>query len=182
MIDDKAPNTSPSGTSPVVAEVTIPAVTVPVVSGDGDIAAPGKGTSMPPPAHAIPAVPGTNAAAVADIATLVKAGAPVPTRAVTVSAGVVADITAAQRRNAINMLWEGTQAFLAIALTTATIATAFFYKGDIPSTLTNALFVVLGFYFGRTNPARPTAPTAPLTVGGDETLHPPAPAMPPPAE
>jgi hypothetical protein len=77
---------------------------------------------------------------------------------------------AATRTNFYNLLWELTQAFLAIALTVATIYSSLKF-GDtntvidadgravsvpVPETLKNALFVVLGFYFGRTNHARPT--------------------------
>ena len=102
---------------------------------------------------------------VANIESMIKV-ASVDTAAMKAGAGVVADITAAKRKNAINFLWEATQAFLAIALTSATIVSAFLKERDIPSTLTNALFVVLGFYFGRTNHARPT-PTQPAgDVGG----------------
>lgn len=63
--------------------------------------------------------------------------------------------TAASRLNQINMLWEVTQAFLAISLALAAIYVSI--KGTIEEseTLKNALFVVLGFYFGRTNHARP---------------------------
>jgi len=63
---------------------------------------------------------------------------------------------AATRKNSINMLWEGTQAFLAITLTIACVY-ATIRSGNKPEseTLKNALFVVLGFYFGRTNHSRP---------------------------
>ncbi len=87
---------------------------------------------------------------ISDIQALTKATATTDAAAVKASAGVVADIAAAQQKSRINLLWEGTQAFLAIALTSATIVAAFRIY-PIPSTLTNALFVVLGFYFGRTN-------------------------------
>ena len=71
-----------------------------------------------------------------------------------------ANMLAAQRKNKINFLWEATQAFLAISLTGATVFAALRSDARIPDTLTNALFVVLGFYFGRTNHSRPT-PTDP---------------------
>jgi hypothetical protein len=82
----------------------------------------------------------------------------------------LADQQAATRHNRINMLWEYTQALLAISLTIGTIyASLRTGAGDVthtpsgttvalpvPETLKNALFVVLGFYFGRTNHSRPT--------------------------
>lgn len=66
--------------------------------------------------------------------------------------------TLGQRR--INMVWELTQAFVAVAVTLATLyvasklalrdekATAAFLL------LSNAFFLVIGFYFGRTNHQR----------------------------
>lgn len=71
------------------------------------------------------------------------------------STHVDALVLAAKRKNSINFLWEATQAFLAVSLTAATIIAAL-GQAAIPDTLTNALFVVLGFYFGRTNHSRPT--------------------------
>lgn len=62
----------------------------------------------------------------------------------------------ASRKNVINIVWEVTQAFLAISLTLAAIYASVRTPSDVPQTLENALFVVLGFYFGRTNHARPT--------------------------
>lgn len=67
----------------------------------------------------------------------------------------VAKEKAATRKNTINMLWEYTQAFLAISLTLAAIYVSVRTPSDVPQTLENALFVVIGFYFGRTNHARP---------------------------
>jgi hypothetical protein len=79
------------------------------------------------------------------------------------------NIADATRKNVFNLLWEFTQALLAISLTFATIYSSLRF-GDtntvmtpdgttisvpVPETLKNALFVVLGFYFGRTNHARP---------------------------
>lgn len=64
---------------------------------------------------------------------------------------------AAQRRNKINLLWELTQAFLALTLTLAAIYSATISTRGESETLKNGLFVVIGFYFGRTNHARPTA-------------------------
>src|SRR5579863_9767663 len=62
--------------------------------------------------------------------------------------------TAGQRR--VNLIWEYTQAIVAIAIVASNIAvwivTAM--KGlptGAPEGLTNALFLVVGFYFSRTN-------------------------------
>lgn len=76
-----------------------------------------------------------------------------------------ARMLAAQRMNRINSLWEFTQAFLAIVLTIGAVYTAIIGTREESETMKNALFVVLGFYFGRTNHARPT-PTDPLGEGG----------------
>jgi hypothetical protein len=101
----------------------------------------------PPPPEKQKLVP---TATVADIAALTKVATVSDPAAMRAGAEVVAGISSASRRARVNLLWEGTQAFLAIALTSATIVAAF-HRPEIPSTLTNALFVVLGFYFGRMN-------------------------------
>ena len=67
-----------------------------------------------------------------------------------------AEVLAAKRKNKINFLWEATQAFLAVSLALSSIFAALTGPRTVPEVLTNALFVVLGFYFGRTNHARPT--------------------------
>lgn len=61
---------------------------------------------------------------------------------------------AAGRLNNINVLWETTQAFLAVSLTLAAVYVSVWGNQD-SELLRNALFMVLGFYFGRTNHARP---------------------------
>lgn len=75
-----------------------------------------------------------------------------------------ARILAATRQNNINRLWEYTQAFLAVTLTVASIFSALISTTPESETLKNALFVVIGFYFGRTNHSRPT-PTDPEGAG-----------------
>jgi hypothetical protein len=52
-----------------------------------------------------------------------------------------------------NRVWELTQAGIAIAVTAALIAGEL--SGGMSDTLRNAFFLVIGFYFGRTNHARP---------------------------
>ena len=64
--------------------------------------------------------------------------------------------TAGQRR--VNLIWEFTQAFIAISVVAANLAVGIhdgFAKEpmDIPPMLTNSLFLVIGFYFSRTNHA-----------------------------
>lgn len=63
--------------------------------------------------------------------------------------------TAGQRN--INRIWEVTQASIAIFVTAGTLYAAVFRenidKGQFIF-LTNVLFVVIGFYFGRTNHQR----------------------------
>ena len=55
-----------------------------------------------------------------------------------------------QRR--VNLVWEGTQAAIAVSVTCATLYAAL--NGIESSALGNAFFLVVGFYFGRTNHQR----------------------------
>jgi len=55
-----------------------------------------------------------------------------------------------QRR--VNLIWEGTQASIAVAVTLATLYGALNHV-ESPA-LSNAFFLVVGFYFGRTNHQR----------------------------
>jgi hypothetical protein len=59
--------------------------------------------------------------------------------------------TASQRR--VNMIWETTQAVVAVGIVGANIAAAFLLPDD-QVVLNNAFFLVIGFYFGRTNHQR----------------------------
>jgi hypothetical protein len=59
--------------------------------------------------------------------------------------------TASQRR--VNMVWEATQAVVAVGIVGANIAAAFLLPDD-QVVLNNAFFLVIGFYFGRTNHER----------------------------
>ncbi len=63
-----------------------------------------------------------------------------------------------QRR--INLIWETTQAIIALAVVAANLAVGVHVgfsptgtKMEIPPMLTNSLFLVIGFYFSRTNHA-----------------------------
>lgn len=58
----------------------------------------------------------------------------------------------AQQRN-INVIWELTQAAIAISVVAANVAAAFMLAVQ-NQLLGNAFFLVIGFYFGRTNHAR----------------------------
>src|SRR5579872_321051 len=64
-------------------------------------------------------------------------------------------VSAGQRK--INLVWEYTQALIAIAVVIANLIVGvhvglFGKAGDeVPSMLTNSLFLVIGFYFSRTN-------------------------------
>jgi hypothetical protein len=69
--------------------------------------------------------------------------------------------TASQRK--VNLVWEYTQAAIAIGVVIANIVYVFtiLFTGDpsaqsasASSLLANAFFLVIGFYFGRTNHAR----------------------------
>ena len=66
-----------------------------------------------------------------------------------------ADLTTAGQRK-VNLIWEYTQALVAIAVVAANIivwvvASVKNSPNMIPEGLTNALFLVVGFYFSRTN-------------------------------
>jgi hypothetical protein len=100
----------------------------------------------------------------------VSAGAAVDAAALHASAGVealviaastraAANVLAATRKNKINALWEYVQAVLAVSLTASVIFAALVIH-VVPDALDRALFLVMGFYFGRTNHSRPT-PTKP---------------------
>lgn len=60
-----------------------------------------------------------------------------------------AAITKGQRR--INLIWEATQSAISVLVTLAIIYTS--VKGLGSETLTNAFFLIIGFYFSRTNHA-----------------------------
>jgi hypothetical protein len=62
------------------------------------------------------------------------------------------DRLTASARN-INLIWEVTQATIALSVVGATVISAF-YLAEENSLLGNAFFLVIGFYFGRTNHAR----------------------------
>lgn len=62
--------------------------------------------------------------------------------------------TAGQRR--VNLIWEFTQAFIAIVVIlanmTASIFNVFMGKNaEVPILLSSSLFLIIGFYFSRTN-------------------------------
>jgi hypothetical protein len=58
------------------------------------------------------------------------------------------DITTAGQRR-INLIWEVTQAFIAVGITGAIIYSAI--HKITSQELTNAFFLIVGFYFSRTN-------------------------------
>ena len=63
---------------------------------------------------------------------------------------------AGQRR--INLIWEFTQATIAVSMVLANVGMVFFslFSGRdvrVPESITNALFLIIGFYFSRTNHA-----------------------------
>lgn len=63
-------------------------------------------------------------------------------------------VTAGQRR--INLIWEYTQAFIAVTVILANMGAGLVYawrgeEGNIPAILSSSLFLVIGFYFSRTN-------------------------------
>ncbi len=65
------------------------------------------------------------------------------------------DITTAGQRK-VNLIWEYTQALVALAVVGANIvvwvsASLTGKEVNIPEGLTNAMFLIVGFYFSRTN-------------------------------
>lgn len=76
-----------------------------------------------------------------------------------------AEILAVARHQKINMIWEYTQAYMAILVITTVLASATYIaittKDDSKQDVAIAFMIglsnlVAGFYFGRTNHARPT--------------------------
>lgn len=61
------------------------------------------------------------------------------------------DITLAGQRR-INIIWEVTQAIIALFVIGANMGMAIWGK-PVPESITNALFLIVGFYFSRTNHA-----------------------------
>lgn len=65
--------------------------------------------------------------------------------------------TAGQRR--INLIWEYTQAFIAVTVVAANLVVGSVFgikqipAGEYPFVLSSSLFLVIGFYFSRTNHA-----------------------------
>lgn len=56
-------------------------------------------------------------------------------------------VTLGQRR--VNLIWESTQAVIALAVTVALVYVS--VKGIESEELKNAFFLIIGFYFSRTN-------------------------------
>lgn len=68
------------------------------------------------------------------------------------------DLTVAGQRR-INLIWELTQAFIAIIVILSNMVAALYnvFHGktiDVPLILSSSLFLVIGFYFSRTNHAQ----------------------------
>lgn len=67
------------------------------------------------------------------------------------------DITLASQRR-VNLIWEFTQAFIAVVVVLSNMIAAVFNvfmnrNVDVPMILSSALFLIIGFYFSRTNHA-----------------------------
>lgn len=65
------------------------------------------------------------------------------------------DLTVAGQRK-VNLIWEYTQAFIAIVVILANMISGVYYtlKGiheNVPAVLSSSLFLIIGFYFSRTN-------------------------------
>jgi hypothetical protein len=68
------------------------------------------------------------------------------------------DVTLASQRR-INLIWEITQALIAVGVVASVVGLSVFStvvgrpEFKVPEPLTNALFLIVGFYFSRTNHA-----------------------------
>ena len=69
-----------------------------------------------------------------------------------------------QSQRTVNMLWEGTQAIIAASVTVAFIIAQF--KSVESNTLNGAFFLIIGFYFGRTNHTNVGGVKLPLPYSG----------------
>lgn len=79
------------------------------------------------------------------------------------------DIVAAGQRR-INLLWEWTQSIIAVLVVCANLLVAVWdgvqpTHTDFPIILSSSLFLVIGFYFSRTNYASNTNGNKPYTNG-----------------
>jgi len=66
-------------------------------------------------------------------------------------------VIATANRVRTNLIWEHTQAAIAVVVSIAYIIAQLTGRGMTAEGLANAFFLVIGFYFGRTNHARPSA-------------------------
>jgi len=65
------------------------------------------------------------------------------------------DLTTASQRK-VNLIWEYTQAIIAVTVVLANMTAALFnvlneHEVDVPMILSSSLFLIIGFYFARTN-------------------------------
>lgn len=84
---------------------------------------------------------------------MTEAHAPQPSVAPTTTAQQ--DITTAGQRT-INLIWEGTQAIISILVVATNMIVGAWHAimntpGEYPIVLSGSLFLVVGFYFSRTN-------------------------------
>lgn len=64
------------------------------------------------------------------------------------------DVHSASQRQ-INLIWEKTQAAIAVFVVIGAVAGTFYFGPTVtPPLLANAFFLIVGFYFGRTNHQR----------------------------
>lgn len=81
-------------------------------------------------------------------------------QAVEQEASINAEVARSAGQRAINAVWEYTQAIIAVSVTASTLyASVSLVTGGRPADgafllLSNAFFLVIGFYFGRTNHQR----------------------------
>lgn len=86
--------------------------------------------------------------------------APVDTPTTALAAAHAVATIATKNRQQTNLIWERTQAAIAIGTTLAYLVAQIFGRATPAEGLANAFFLVIGFYFGRTNHARPSGTIA----------------------
>lgn len=116
-------------------------------------------TPPPPTATSTTVVAGSPAVVTStlgpsDSVTRVKTSDTIDAEKIAREAEVMAAVlrTAGQRK--INLIWEYTQATIAVLVVIACIAAAFILDQTKAEILRNAFFLIVGFYFGRTNHQR----------------------------
>lgn len=149
--DVVAPQEQTPEPAPVLVVAEQPPIPVTIVAADG---------VTPAPAPVAPVVAAELTAAEATVTpvavTLTATVSPPPPATVTKGEGTTlspttteAEDTTTEGQRRVNLIWEATQAGISLLITAAVVYCAIY---RIPSdNLANAFFLIIGFYFSRTN-------------------------------